>query len=237
MPDYYPSIDDVEALHAYVMEQLGDPPERLTNRSALEGALHRPRNAAHYEGADLATQAALLITGIALAHAFPDGNKRTAEVVGDVFIQNNGYWLAARPLELARQIEAVVMHTITTHAFVEWIRERLGRLEDLDTSVSAGTVYEFTVDLTEETWGAQARDEWNGLTLEEKRMEFLATADASWDNPVTLRFENLREFNAARVFIIAQPRPGLYRCRAIARARVTNSRIGNTELPRRGGTS
>ena len=88
---YYPEIDeDVEPLHAFVMEGFERAPERLTNRDALAAALQRPRNAAYYEGADLATQAARLMAGVAAANAYPDGNKRTALGASLVFLRLNG---------------------------------------------------------------------------------------------------------------------------------------------------
>jgi len=51
----------------------------------------RPQHAAHYEGADLAQQAALLLCGIAETQPFVDGNKRTALVVALTFLEINGY--------------------------------------------------------------------------------------------------------------------------------------------------
>ena len=51
----------------------------------------RPRQAAHYEGADLAQQAALLLCGIAETQPFMDGNKRTALVVALTFLELNGF--------------------------------------------------------------------------------------------------------------------------------------------------
>lgn len=85
--------------------------------------------AAYYEHADLATQVALLISGIVLAHPFVDGNKRTAELAGDVFLQLNGWWLDTEPLELARQIEDMVSRTDgreqAVKEFAQWIESRL----------------------------------------------------------------------------------------------------------------
>lgn len=50
----------------------------------------RPQHAAHYEGADLAQQAALLLCGIAETQPFVDGNKRAALVVTLTFLEVNG---------------------------------------------------------------------------------------------------------------------------------------------------
>ncbi len=51
----------------------------------------RPQHAAHYASADLATQAATLLWGIAEHQGFVDGNKRTALVVTLTFLALNGY--------------------------------------------------------------------------------------------------------------------------------------------------
>lgn len=57
----------------------------------LEAALARPLNAYHYGGErDLIALASYLWHGIAEAHAFNDGNKRTATVVTAVFLETNG---------------------------------------------------------------------------------------------------------------------------------------------------
>jgi len=57
----------------------------------LESALTRPRNAAHYDHADVVDQAAILICGIAENQPFVDGNKRIALVVALTFLELNGY--------------------------------------------------------------------------------------------------------------------------------------------------
>lgn len=63
---------------------LGDGAEKL------ESALSRPQQAAHCEQADLARQAVLIAEGVVDAHAFEDGNKRTAHVVLRAFLAENG---------------------------------------------------------------------------------------------------------------------------------------------------
>ena len=92
---------DAIGLHARIMVAMGTAAPALRDEGALESALMRPQMAAHYESADLATQAALLIIGIALAHPFVDGNKRTAFLCGVSCIRHrcdrNMYPLLALP--------------------------------------------------------------------------------------------------------------------------------------------
>src|SRR6185437_17097914 len=63
----------------------------LRERGLLESAVQRPQNTAYYAGADLITQAALYMTGIALNHPFVDGNKRTGYISGMTFLHVNGF--------------------------------------------------------------------------------------------------------------------------------------------------
>lgn len=69
--------------------------EYLRSRGGLSGALSRPRNAALYEHADLALQAAYLARGIAESQLFVDGNKRLALVCMITFLELNGYTVDA----------------------------------------------------------------------------------------------------------------------------------------------
>jgi death-on-curing protein len=101
----------------------------LRDRGALESAVVRPQTAAYYEGADLVSQAALLIAGIAMAHPFLDGNKRTAAASGATFLGLNGYRIASVGDEYGRQVEALVNYPdsleAATHRFTDWLRPLL----------------------------------------------------------------------------------------------------------------
>jgi death-on-curing protein len=120
----YLDVLRVLRIHATIMkctpEQARD---LLRSESALEGALARPQQYAHYEGADLPMQAAVLAHGIAETQPFLDGNKRTAEITMTTFLELNGVWLdrvtedqladwmlglahGLAPEELARRIRA-----------------------------------------------------------------------------------------------------------------------------------
>lgn len=122
---------DAVALHTFMLARTGATPAALRDEGVLDGALNRPRMAAHYENADRATQTVLLLTGVALAHAFVDGNKRTALIVGDTSLDRNGWAFTGDYPELARRIEAVVNRTRPlqerTDAFSAWLRPQLRR--------------------------------------------------------------------------------------------------------------
>ncbi len=119
---------DVIAINIGLMEQSGGV-SQTRDEGLLESAVMRPQTAAYYEEADLITQIGLLIVGIALTHAFIDGNKRTALLAGAVFAQINGYWIESGPLEFGRQVEAVVVHEdgleAATARLIAWLRDHV----------------------------------------------------------------------------------------------------------------
>jgi death on curing protein len=122
----YLAMLDIIALNAAIMQRARQE-SGLRDENVLESAIMRPQMSAHYEGADLLTQAAVLIEGIARAHAFVDGNKRTALAAGMIFLDLNGFYIELddQGLALGHQIEALVMHTITLDDFTTWLCERL----------------------------------------------------------------------------------------------------------------
>ncbi len=86
---------------AIVGSTVADAQVQLRNRHGLESALARPAAHAHYERADLASQAAVLAHGIAEGQPFLDGNKRVALVAMLTFLEVNGHRLPVPDRELA----------------------------------------------------------------------------------------------------------------------------------------
>jgi len=101
------SLAEVQGLYSLLMRDQGIV-GALLDEGKLESATMRPQTRAYYEGGDLASLTASLIAGIALAHAYSDGNKRLSLLCGDTFQRLNGYCIAAPADELADQILAVV---------------------------------------------------------------------------------------------------------------------------------
>ncbi len=123
--DYlYITVDEVIEFNIKVTSEVG----LLRDKSGLEGAITRPQMAAYYESADIATQTALLVEGIAMAHSFVDGNKRTALLACVTFLDVNGYKLKSTAHNvLSRQIEAIVI-TRNIESFKGWLRSNIRRL-------------------------------------------------------------------------------------------------------------
>ncbi|HEY8284239.1 MAG TPA: type II toxin-antitoxin system death-on-curing family toxin [Chloroflexota bacterium] len=120
-------ITPAEALriHAEIMARACAASE-LLDEGKLESALLRPTNAAYYEGADLFAQAATLIAGMALAHAFSDGNKRLAAALGVIFPRANGVAFTGDHIELADEVLRIVNRTealpAATERLASWLR-------------------------------------------------------------------------------------------------------------------
>lgn len=124
-PTRYLSAGDVWAMNDDILRREGSQ-ALLRDRGALESAVMRPQTAAYYEQADLVTQAAFLIAGIAMAHPFLDGNKRTAAAAGATFLGLNGFHIASVGDEYGRQIEALVHYPdsldAATRRLIAWLR-------------------------------------------------------------------------------------------------------------------
>ena len=97
----------------------------IRDEGLLESALARPQNVAAYEDPDLAALAASYAFGIARNHPFVDGNKRTALVVCETFIIDNGSSLNASEPELAVLFESLAAGNVSENELAGWIRERV----------------------------------------------------------------------------------------------------------------
>jgi death on curing protein len=130
------SLPDVVSLHAFIMELLNSYAAPLRDEGLLESAIMRARMAHYYESADVVRLAALMAIGISQAQAFVDGNKRTAFIATEVFLDLNGYTLTVDPLALATQLEAIASRDdsldAATDRFEAWLRERVGPRTDAD---------------------------------------------------------------------------------------------------------
>lgn len=89
----------------------------------LESALARPRNRFAYDAAvDLATLAAAYAFGLARNHPFIDGNKRTAFVAAELFLDLNGMVLAASDADCVLTMLRLAAGEIGEEAFADWLR-------------------------------------------------------------------------------------------------------------------
>lgn len=93
----------------------------------LDSALARPQQLFAYghPPPDLADLAASLAHGLARNHPFVDGNKRTAAVMCEVFIELNDGHLEADDVELYPQYIGLAEGSISESEFAAWLRERI----------------------------------------------------------------------------------------------------------------
>ena len=86
----FPNIGTVIQVHADLISQFGGVPG-IWDAEALESALLRPW-VGNYDG--VAAEAAALMEGLFHYRPFIDGNKRTATAIGEMFLLDNGYFIA-----------------------------------------------------------------------------------------------------------------------------------------------
>ena len=97
----------------------------LRDAALLEMGCARAMNLAAYTQADIAAIAAAYAFGIAKAHAFVDGNKRTAFVTSLTFLRLNGLGFRPEPVEGVRMMEGLATGAVSEAVFSEWLRAGL----------------------------------------------------------------------------------------------------------------
>lgn len=93
----------------------------LRDRALLEMGCARAVNLVAYDEPDLAEIAAAYAFGIAKAHAFVDGNKRTAFVTALTFLRLNGFAFRPEPVEGVRMMEALATGEVSETDFANWL--------------------------------------------------------------------------------------------------------------------
>ena len=97
----------------------------VRDQGLLESALARPKNLAAYGEPDVAALAAAYAFGIAKNHPFVDGNKRTALVALELFLDQNGYELAADDVQCVLIVLALAEGKLPERELAQWIRKNL----------------------------------------------------------------------------------------------------------------
>lgn len=99
----------------------------IKDLNAVESALHRAQNLDAYghPPPDAADLAAAYIYGIASSHGFSDGNKRTAWVIGRLFLALNGHTLVFDQVDAINFMLAVAAGDMPEQHVADWIRQRL----------------------------------------------------------------------------------------------------------------
>ena len=91
-------------------------------------AMARPQNVAAYgERPDAADLAAAYAFGLARNHPFLDGNKRTAFVAIELFLNLNGWTLQADDAQCISTMESVAAGDVAEKKLAEWLRAHIAR--------------------------------------------------------------------------------------------------------------
>ena len=120
------AVDDVNRLHELTIRTQGGSPG-LRNSGLLDAAVSMPMQTfgGEYLHKGIAAMAAAYLFHICQAHAYVDGNKRTAVLASLVFLSANG----AGPLPLAEALEqvtlAVASGEMSKAALERWFNSRL----------------------------------------------------------------------------------------------------------------
>ncbi len=94
----------------------------LRDKTLLEAAVVKPENKLSYEQAAMFACALAYAFGIAKAHAFVDGNKRTAFVTAVTFLRLNGYQFTTSPTDGLRFMEGIATGEVAELQFASWLQ-------------------------------------------------------------------------------------------------------------------
>lgn len=93
----------------------------LRDDGLLQNALQRPINKWQYENTDTFGCAAAYAFCVAKAHAFVDGNKRTAFVTSVTFLRLNGWHFVTEPAEGVGFMEDLASGAVSEERFRNWL--------------------------------------------------------------------------------------------------------------------
>ena len=116
------SSDLIEAVHERQLIEHGGG-TGVRDRGRLESALARPQQLHAYgEDVDVVALAASYAFGLSRNHPFVDGNKRTAAVACELFLELNGHQLLAEDSELYPVFMALAAGEMEEEGLLDWLR-------------------------------------------------------------------------------------------------------------------
>jgi death-on-curing protein len=123
---YRVTIEDLIEAHAHALEHGGLAGIRDSN--LLASAIGRP-----YVGYNrsIHAKAAALVQSLATNHGFVDGNKRTAFLIADLFLNRSGYVLHGVRKSGLHELEDLILAVVEQHLSADdiaaWFRRRVRR--------------------------------------------------------------------------------------------------------------
>lgn len=121
-PIRYITFAEAVFIHITLMRRYEEIHYGVAQRSLVESALARPRQAAAYENADLIRQAATLCFGLVKNHPWEGGNKRTATEIVREFLKYNGVKIKTTVDDLLELVFAVEDDRWKVDEIESWFR-------------------------------------------------------------------------------------------------------------------
>ena len=119
---------DTLALHDRLLA-LDSGATGVRNIGLLQSALARPRQLYAYGDApDTVDMAAAYTVGIVRNHPFVAGNKRTAFVVGVLFLEINGHRFTATEEDATQAVLGLAAGTLDEASFARWLRANVSTI-------------------------------------------------------------------------------------------------------------
>lgn len=114
-------LDAVLAIHDEQISEHGGI-RGVRDLAVVDSALARPRNLLAYGKPDAAALAAAYAFGLCNNHGFLDGNKRTAYVVAETFLDLHEYAMSATDEAIVSTMLAVASGVIPEKQLAKWFR-------------------------------------------------------------------------------------------------------------------
>jgi len=121
-------IQAIHIIHDRQITRHGGMPG-IRDATLLESACERPRNKFACEQGELMHCAAAYAYGICKAHAFVDGNKRTAFVTAATFLRLNGWSIRPDPINGVQAMEQLATDTLSESQFSAWLHQIASAVE------------------------------------------------------------------------------------------------------------
>jgi death-on-curing protein len=113
----------VIAVHGEQLAEHGGS-EGIRDQGLLESALARPQNQTAYGEPSVFDLAAAYAFGIICNHPFVDGNKRTGFLASYIFLDLNGWVLAAPEAEAVAAVLTLAQKEMDEAGFSAWLQSR-----------------------------------------------------------------------------------------------------------------
>lgn len=123
----YLTYEELIALHVVLMrDKMGETYYGVLNEGGLRSALARPQGAAHHEQADGLKRAAYLFHGLLMNHGFAQGNKRTAYLALEWFLQANSPGeITASDEDIIAMCHSAENEEWTVQRIARWLRDQV----------------------------------------------------------------------------------------------------------------